>query len=286
MKLIADSSSTKTEWCLVEGIYVIEHALTEGMNPFFQKRREISRCIRLQLPEIFFKKKIDQIYYYGAGCSSEEKRSVLRGSLLSQFRSPTEVESDLLGAARALFLEEPGIACILGTGSNSCFYDGSHIVKNVKSLGYVLGDEGSGSALGRMFLSDYLRNLAPSDIAQGFSDQYGIGHDEILNSIYSNPFPNRFMAACSSFLIDFIDTDYVQTILTRNFKGYFTRNILQYDHKNYPIRFVGSMAFKYADVLRKVAQGFDIEIDRIEATSIAGLVEYHTKHCRLETLSK
>ncbi len=281
MKLIAESGSTRTEWCLVEGIYVVEHAFTEGINPFFQTRREISRCIRLQLPEAFFKKKSEQIYFYGAGCTNPEKKNILEASLVAQFRAPVQAESDLLGAARGLFGSEPGIACILGTGSNSCFYNGESIIKNVRALGYILGDEGSGAVLGKMFLSDCLKNLAPADLIEAFYDRCKVTADDIMASVYNSSFPNRFLSAFSYFLVDYMDNDYVYNLVYNNFKNFFERNLLQYEYKDYPVRFVGTIAYKYAEILKKVAQKFDFEVDRIEETAIAGLVEYHTGNCRL-----
>lgn len=160
MKLIAESGSTRTEWALVEDNHLVQRVFTEGLNPFFQTRREISRSVRLGLPESFFKRKLEQVYYYGAGCTSYEKKNVLGASLVAQFKTPIQVESDLLAAARGLFKCDAGIACILGTGSNSCFYDGKIIFKNVKAAGYILGDEGSGAVLGKLFLSDVLKGLA------------------------------------------------------------------------------------------------------------------------------
>ena len=155
MKLIAESGSTRTEWALVEDNHLIQRVFTEGLNPFFQTRREISRSVRLGLPEIFFKRKLEQVYcYWSRICTSYEKKNILGASLVAQFKTPIQVESDLLAAARGLFKCEAGIACILGTGSNSCFYDGKMVVKNVKAGGYILGDEGSGAVLGKMFLSD------------------------------------------------------------------------------------------------------------------------------------
>lgn len=281
MKLIAESSSTRTEWCLVEGIYVVEHAFTEGINPFFQTRREISRCIRLQLPEVFFKKKSEQIYFYGAGCTNPEKKSIIEASIVAQFRAPVEAESDLLGAARGLFGTDAGIACILGTGSNSCFYDGVDITKNVRSLGYILGDEGSGAVLGKMFLGDCLKEIAPADLIQAFYDRCNVAADDIMASVYNSPFPNRFLSTFSHFLADHTENEYVHGLIYNNFKHFFERNLLQYDYKDYPIRFVGSIASKYATILREVADDFGVAVDDIKDTSIAGLVEYHTSHCKL-----
>jgi hypothetical protein len=174
MKLIAESGSTRTEWALIDGDCVTEHIFTEGINPFFQSRREISRSVRLGLPEHFFRKRFEQVFFYGAGCSSPERKGIIGASLVAQFKSPIEVESDLLAAARGLLKNEAGIACILGTGSNSCFYDGKNITRNVRSLGYVLGDEGSGAVLGKLFLADCLKGLAPAALIETFYEKFRI----------------------------------------------------------------------------------------------------------------
>lgn len=275
MKLIAESGSTKAEWCMLEGNHVIEHAFTEGINPFFQTRKEISRCIRLQLPEKFFTRKLDEIFFYGAGCTSEEKKNIVKASLTSQFRVPTQVNSDLLAAARSLFGREEGIACILGTGSNSCLYNGEEITQNVKSLGYVLGDEGSSAVLGKMFLSDCLKNLAPKDITEKFYEIHKVTTDDVLDLIYNQPFPNRALSAYSSFLVDFVDNEYVYDLISKNFRRFLRRNILQYDYKQYPIGFIGNVANNYKDILLDVAKEFDITISQITESPMKGLVDYY-----------
>lgn len=275
MKLIADSGSTRTEWALVEGDQVVERLFTEGLNPFFQTRREISRSVRLGLPEIFFKKKLEQVYYYGAGCSSYEKKNILGASLVAQFKTPIQVESDLVAAARSLFKCEAGIACILGTGSNSCFYNGKIIVKNVKSGGYILGDEGSGAVLGKLFVADVLKGLAPTWLINDFYEKFRINADDLMNTIYNGSFPNRFMATIAYFLSDYLENDYVYDLVTDNLRNFFTRSICQYDYANYPVRFVGSMAYHYADLLEQVAAEYGITLSAIEETSMNGLIEFH-----------
>lgn len=276
MKLIAESGSTRTEWAIVENDHVIQRAFTEGINPYFQTRREISRSVRLGLPDIFFRKKLEQVYYYGAGCSSNEKKNILGASLVAQFKTPIQVESDLLGAARSLFKSEPGIACILGTGSNSCFYDGRIIVKNVKPGGYILGDEGSGAAMGKMFLSDLLKGLAPKDLANNFYDKFRITANEVMESVYNRPFPNRFLATIAYFLADHTDNDYALNLITGSLRNFFTRNVCQYDYQNYPIRFVGSLAYTYAPLLKEIVKEYGMSLDVIEETLMNGLIEYHS----------
>lgn len=276
MKLIAESGSTRTEWALVEDNHLVQRVFTEGLNPFFQTRREISRSVRLGLPESFFKKKLDQVYYYGAGCSSYEKKNILGASLVAQFKTPIQVESDLLAAARGLFKCEAGIACILGTGSNSCFYDGKIIVKNVKAAGYILGDEGSGAVLGKLFLADLLKGLAPKELANEFHEKFRISVNDVMESVYNLPFPNRFLGTIAYFLGDYMDNEYVYNLLTNNLRSFFNRNVCQYDYINYPIRFVDSLAYAYPDILQEVAQEFGVEIDVIEETPMNGLIEFHS----------
>lgn len=275
MKLIAETGSTRTEWALTEGRQLINSLFTDGINPFFQTRREISRSVRLGLPEEFFKKKLEQVYYYGAGCSSEEKKKIIRASLVAQFKTPVQVESDLLAAARGLFLREAGIACILGTGSNSCFYDGATILKNVRSGGYILGDEGSGAAMGRVFMSDVLKGIAPAELTEDFFDKFRITSDDIMDLVYNRPFPNRFLATVAYFLVDHQESDYACQVIRDNLQKFFARNICQYDYSNYSIRFVGSWAHHCADYLYDVAQEFGVMIDMIEETPMKGLIEFH-----------
>lgn len=275
MKLITETGSTRTEWALTEGRQLINSLFTDGINPFFQTRREISRSVRLGLPEEFFKKKLEQVYYYGAGCSSEEKKKIIRASLVAQFKTPVQVESDLLAAARGLFLREAGIACILGTGSNSCFYDGATILKNVRSGGYILGDEGSGAAMGRVFMSDVLKGIAPAELTEDFFDKFRITSDDIMDLVYNRPFPNRFLATVAYFLADHQESDYACQVIRDNLQKFFARNICQYDYSNYSIRFVGSWAHHCADFLYDVAQEFGVMIDMIEETPMKGLIEFH-----------
>ena len=167
-KVIAESTSTHSEWSLVDGSNVVAHAIISGINPYFQTRREISHIIRLELPREFFKRRWDKVLFYGAGCSTPERNKIVESSLVAQFKTPVTVESDLVGAAHGLLQREAGLACILGAGSNSCFYDGEKITKSVTAGGFILGDEGSGSSIGRLFLSDVLKDLAPRELSEEF----------------------------------------------------------------------------------------------------------------------
>lgn len=275
INVIGESSSTRTEWTLVEGEKILEHAFTEGLNPFFQTRREISHSIRLELPEAFFKRRWNHVYYYGAGCSSPEKNKIVEASLVAQFKTPVTVESDLLGAARGLLVHEPGLACILGTGSNSCFYDGQNIVKNVRALGFILGDEGSGAALGRLFLGDALKNVAPRELIDGFFEEFRITPNDIMDAVYNNPMANRNLREFSFFLSHHLDNDYVQSLIFNEFNRFFERNVCQYDYKEHPLCFVGSVATTYSTILLDVAARHGITVRKIIRSSMPGLVTYH-----------
>ena len=276
MIIIADSSASRTEWVLVNEGAVVEHAFTKGLNPFFQTRREISHSIRLELPEAFLKRRWEHIYFYGAGCSNSDKKKVVEASLVAQFKTPVTVESDLLGAARGLLINEPGIACILGSGSNSCYYDGKYIVKNVRSLGFVLGDEGSASYIGKRFVSDCLKDIAPEQLRNSFYEYINKTPDEIMSSVYDNSLPGNTLSVYSRFLMDKIDQDYVYSIISDSFDQFFKRNVVQYDYEGKVVCFVGSNACAYSGILHEVAEKYNITIKKILPSSIPGLVKYHS----------
>lgn len=276
MKIIADSSSTRTEWALVENGNVVEHAFTMGLNPYFMSRREISHTVRLELPEVFFKRRWEHVFFYGAGCANKEKNKIMESSLVAQFKTPVTVESDLLGAARGLLVRNQGLACILGTGSNSCFYDGNEIVKNVKPLGYILGDEGSNAYMGKHFIADVLKELAPKDLITAFYDKYQLSLNTLMDQVYTNSLPNRSLAQYAFFLRDHLDSEYVYSLVYNSLMQFFKRNISQYDYRDYPLSFVGSTCVMYEEVLRRVADDFGASIKKISKYSMPGLVEFHS----------
>lgn len=276
IKVIAESSSTRTEWALVQGDKIIEHAYTEGLNPFFQTRREISHIIRLGLPPEFFKRRWSHVYYYGAGCSNPEKNKIVESSLVAQFKTPVTVDSDLVGATRGLLVHEPGLACILGTGSNSCLYDGNQIIKHVRSGGYILGDEGSGAAMGRLFIGDMLKGFVPSDIRDSFVEKFNLNVDLLMDEVYNNPHANRNLRNYGVFLSDHLQNEYVYRLVFNEISRFFERTILQYDYQNYAINFVGSVACQFSEVLLSVASKYGANIKKIVRASMPGLVIYHT----------
>lgn len=275
MKIIAESSSSRTEWALTDGRNIVKHAFTTGVNPYFQTRREISHIIRLELPDEFFKRRWEHIYFYGAGCANKEKNKIMESSLVAQFKTPVTVESDLLGAARGLLVRRPGLACILGSGSNSCLYDGREIIKNVAPLGFILGDEGSNSYMGKKFIADVLKEIAPADIIHAFYDRYQINAGTLMSQVYNSPMPQSELARYATFLRDHIGNPYVHDLVYRSLMKFFKRNISHYDYRSQPLCFVGSTCVMFEDILRRVAADFGAAIEKITKYSLPGLVEYH-----------
>lgn len=275
MHVIADSSSTRTEWTLVNGSEIVEHAFTTGINPYFQSRREISHAIRLELPEVFFRGKRDHVFFYGAGCATPERCKIVSQSLVAQFKTPVTVNSDLLGAARGLLVRKPGLACILGTGSNSCVYDGNNIQRHVRALGYVLGDEGSGAYMGKCLIADILKDIAPAEIREGFYEHFAVTANALIESIYSNPLPNRTLAHYATFLATRLQNEYAHELVYNALMTFFKRNIAQYDYASEPVNFVGSVAVTYKDILQNVASDFGATVGTVTRYSMPGLINYH-----------
>ncbi|MDR1918880.1 MAG: ATPase [Tannerellaceae bacterium] len=276
MILIADSGSTKTEWRLADKGVLIQQIRTAGMNPYFQSLQEIRRELEQSLLPAIKNFSFEAAYFYGAGCASPEKKQMVVEILSSLLLVHIEVHSDLTGAARALCGQQPGIACILGTGSNSCLYDGKEIVENISPLGFILGDEGSGAVLGKLLVGDCLKNQLPRHLIDAFMAQYGLTPFDILERVYKQAFPNRFLASLSRFLLDNIHEPSIRELVYQDFRRFFIRNVMQYDgFEAYPIHFTGSIAFYYQQLLREAAASLSLDIQRIEQTPMPGLLAYH-----------
>lgn len=278
MILIADSGSTKTNWCLTENSMVIKHIFTKGINPFYQTEEEITRELELSLIPFLKGLKIDQIYFYGTGCAFPDKIAMVSGALGWHFKNVSiEVQSDLLGAARSLFIDRKGIACILGTGSNSCLYDGKQIIENVSPLGFILGDEGSGAVLGKTLVADCLKNQLPAALKDKLLNTYELNAQIILENVYKKPFPNRFLAKLTPFLLENIHEPSIYKIVHDSFDAFFVRNVMQYPLENVQVGFVGSIAHYFHDILETVASKRGIAISQVVQNPMDGLVEYHSK---------
>ncbi|MDR0891181.1 MAG: ATPase [Mediterranea sp.] len=278
MILIADSGSTKTDWSLVADGTLLRRLYTPGINPFFQTEEEI-RCELLQslLPQLPEADGISAIHYYGAGCTPE-KAPLLRHLLVSAF--PTvqhcEVESDLLGVARSLCGHEAGIACILGTGSNSCYYDGREVAAHVPPLGFILGDEGSGAALGKQLVSDVLKGQLPTSLRDAFYEETKLTAAILLDRVYRQPFPNRFLAGLSPFIARHIDVPELEELVRSGFVRFLRRNVTQYEYTLYPAHFTGSIASRYSKQLMEAAEATGVRIGKVCQNPMDGLVAYHS----------
>ena len=273
--LIADSGATKTDWCLLKSGEVLHRFFTKGISPVFQTQQEISEEIKehvySQLQEIM----PDTILFYGSGCIPEKIECVKSAIQSSLPVDNIEVYSDLMAATHALCGNEAGIACILGTGSNSCEWNGTEIVKQVSPLGFILGDEGSGASMGKLLVGDVLKNQLPKELIEKFMKQYDLTPALIIENVYQNPFPSRFLASISPFLLQNIENNAVLSIVKKSFTDFFQRNVMQYNYKKYKVNVVGSIAYHYAAILKVVALENGITIGKIEQSPIKGLIEYY-----------
>jgi glucosamine kinase len=276
MILIADSGSTKTTWCLADAENKTkEFILTSGINPYYQHEHEILEKLENEFTSE--KSCIEAIYFYGAGCTSPSVNQVVAKPLSGFFKTEdVQVSTDLMAAARALCGHLPGIACILGTGSNSCFYDGKDIAKQVSPLGFILGDEGSGAVLGKTLLSDILKKQLPEKIISLFFEEYPVSPAEIMENIYRKPFPNRYAAQFSRFLYFHIEETEIRNLIMKAFRAFFTRNVLQYPEAfQYQVHFSGSIAWYFQDLLKETADSVGLKTGKIMQDPIEGLVDFH-----------
>lgn len=278
MILIADSGSTKTDWCVCDNGQTVCSVQTCGINPFFQTEDEIRNEIETSLAVKLLPYKIESVHFYGAGCAFPEKNIIVGNAIRKSLKTDDciEINSDMLGAARALCGHRPGIACIIGTGSNSCFYNGGTIEKNVSPLGFILGDEGSGAYMGKLLTGDVLKNQVPESIREKYFGFTGMTAAGIIDRVYRKPFPNRFLAGLSPFIHSNIDEPYFRNLVCSSFEAFVKRNIMQYDYSKYEVNFTGSVAYHFREQLEEVCTKMGIKTGRIVKTPLAGLAEYHS----------
>lgn len=272
MFLIADSGSTKTDWTLVDSEHqeVVAEYHTQGINPVHQSEdtiRGILASVILRVPH--------SIFFYGAGCTEAHIPTMRR--LLSEAFQTTDVEvnSDLLAAARSLCGRAAGIACILGTGANSCLYDGERIVRNTPALGYILGDEGSGAVLGRLFVNALYKGQLPAVLRDTFEQATGLDVSTIINKVYREPMANRFLASLSTFIGQHLDCESLRQLVVQNFRQFFRNNLVPYDASHLPVGAVGSIAWHYRDLLAEAAAAEGFHLGTIVQSPMRGLVSYH-----------
>lgn len=278
MILVADSGSSKIDWRLLETDGSIRQAQSPGFNPYYQPLDHLRASLRDTLkPEV--KNPVTRVFYYGTGVSSARNQEMVRSVFLEFFPgAKVDIEWDLLGAARALCGREPGIACILGTGSNSCYYDGQQITEQVANLGWILADEGSGASIGKALLVDYLRKKMPETLAAQFQKRFPFTREEFLEKIYQQEKPSTFLATFSKFIFQHLKEPYCYRLVYGAFSDFYENNVMKYPgYKEVKIHFVGSIAFYYSDLLRQVANDKGVTVKNILETPIAGLALFHQK---------
>ena len=296
MILIADSGGSKTDWALIslptDTSKCVLIVRTQGLNPFHQSKDVILHTLEQELIPALIKateqnnnslrktdiaKLVTQIYFYGAGCTKNLSPIVSEALGMAFPSASVKVESDLLGAAHAVCGHEAGIACILGTGANSCQYDGEQIVANIPPLGYILGDEGSGAVLGKLLLNGIFKGDLPTEIRNLYSEWSGLSYPEIIDKVYRQPLANRFLAGISRFIKDNLQHTELEALVEYNFDNFFKKNIFKY--KSSPIRTisaVGGIAAAFELQLRASANRFDYQVGKVIASPIEGLIEYYS----------
>ena len=277
--LIADSGSTKTEWCLLRAGKKTKIS-TGGLSPYFMNTEEISTVINEKiLPKL--KGKIpEEVHFYGTGCSNPENIVLVKKALKQNFgNAKITVDHDLMAAARALCGREKGIACILGTGSNSCYFNGKKIMQNNPGLGFILGDEGGGTQLGKKVLQHFLYHTFDEDLMERFQEQYNTNSAEILNAVYKQSLPNRYLAGFAMFLADNRGHYMVENILEDCFHEFFYYHLYKYTQSwKEPIHFTGSVAYHFKDVLSSVCEAHQFTMGNVLKSPMDGLIKYHTVH--------
>ncbi len=280
MILIADGGSTKTDWRLLKEGREYKQVQTSGFNPYLVGSDEIESILWKELQPYIDNTAVDTVYYYGAGCSTPVKVMSVENAFEKVFTNARiHISHDLLAASHALCGDTEGIAAILGTGSNSCYYDGKNIADGIFSLGYFFGDEGSGAYLGKKLLTAFLHNELPEEIDVEFRNQYPMSLENILDSVYTKPAPSRFLASFSNFLNMHRNHPYILNLLSEAFREFYKYQVCCYTkHKEVPVHFVGSVAYHYQDILTKTGLEFGVKTGRFIQAPIDGLVEYHNEN--------
>lgn len=277
MILIADSGSTKTDWAAVENGELVCRTQTKGMNPFFQTEEEMTEELQKTLLPALPKLPVENVFFYGAGCTPE-KCPVVANTLEKALNvtGKAEVYSDMLGAARGLCGRNEGIVCIMGTGSNSCLYDGEKFTANVSPLGFILGDEGSGAVLGKLLVGDLLKNQLGEELKEKFLQQFGLTPADIIDKVYRKPFPNRFLASLSPFIAENLHHPGIRSLVKGSFLAFLRRNVMQYqNYQMQKVHFIGSIAYYYKAILTEAVQECGLHMGNIMKAPMEGLIEYH-----------
>jgi glucosamine kinase len=274
--LIADSGATKAEWCLLNNGKK-KTLFTQGISPYFLNTDQIAELVTKELIAKLKNVTVEYIYYYGTGCSNIDNAKNIKKALTRVFpTAEASVNTDLMGAARAVCGHEKGIACILGTGSNSCYFNGKSIMKNSPGIGYVLGDEGSGAYLGKKVLQYYLYNTFDEDLRARFDAKFVTTGSEILDNVYKKPLPNRYMASFALFLAENRGHYMIENIIEDGLNDFFFQHLCKYNEVwKYPVHFIGSVASGFKDVLEQLCHSYEFELGTVLKNPMEGLVKFH-----------
>jgi len=279
MIIIADGGSTKTNWCLINDEGNKVYFNTEGYNPYFAGIDYIINSLKHNLPADLQLDKISEVNYYGAGCSTDEKRAHVKTALSAVFiHSEVNIDHDMMAAARALLGRQAGFAAILGTGTNTCLYDGAKILMNIDSGAYILGDEGSGCYIGKKLLVDYLRGYMPEAIRQNFWDTYKLTRDDVNDQVYTKPLVSRFCAGFSKFVYDNMNVNlsYSHGLVKTSFQDFFKNLVTHYpNYQQHTFNCIGSVAYNFRNILEEVATENGMQIGNIIRSPIDNLVRFH-----------
>ncbi|MBV9987143.1 MAG: N-acetylglucosamine kinase [Chitinophagaceae bacterium] len=274
--LIADSGATKCEWRLV-GRDKKKTIITQGISPYFLDELQVTVILTKELLPKLGKAQVKELFFYGTGLANATNVTIIRKALKNLFpKAKTEVQTDLMGAARALCGRKKGIACILGTGSNSCYFNGKTIVKNSPGIGYVLGDEGSGAYLGKKVVQYYLYNTFDEELKSRFEKRFQVSPVEILDHVYKQPLANRYLASYAIFLAENRGHYMIENIIEDGLNDFFFTHLHKYRESwILPIHFIGSIAFGFRDVLKELCQSYELELGKVLKAPMQGLIEYH-----------
>jgi N-acetylglucosamine kinase-like BadF-type ATPase len=278
MLLIADSGSTKTDWRLIDADGQSRAMSTDGFNPYYQTTPEIVATLQSQLVPQLNNAEVQHIFFYGTGCVGPSVNYIIADALRAIIPNvqTVDVNSDMLGAARAAAGYEPGIVCILGTGSNACCYDGTEIIRGIQSLGFWLGDEGSGGYLGKTIVRDFFQERLPNELGEAFQARYALDRPTLLENAYRKPFPNRYFAAFTPFLSEHLTHPYITGLVGDAFSLFLTIYVQKFPEANqWPVHFVGSIAHFFAQPLRQAVEQTGLTIGHILKAPAERLVEFH-----------
>ena len=274
IQLIADSGATNTQWRVI-GDGDVKCITTAGVSPVYLKPAAIKKILKKEVLPVAGAG-VDKIWFYGAGVLGDLK-DILAECLAEAFpAAELSVESDMVAACRALFGDGAGIACIIGTGSNCCFWDGSKMNSTAYAGGFILGDEASGAYMGKRLISDYIKGLVPEALRKEFDRRYGLTYPDIVQKVYRDEAPSRFLASFSLFISEHRNHPYMKNLIVESLQEFISRNVVRYDPRRYAVGFVGSVADVYQDLIKQIFRNAGFRLGPICASPIDGLVKYHS----------